>query len=153
MRAYSWTSACRPTINAQVFGETVGDRKKLTADELLEIATPAESAIHAAFEWDDAVAGHEYRLTEARKLIRSLRCTIVVKGRPPEPPMRVFIHVETRKLGRTYVIPATILTDAEARNSAILDCLRLLAGIRSRFAYLKELDSVWLACDNVRQTM
>lgn len=33
-------------------------------------ANPKRSPLHDEFEWDDQVAGHEYRLSQARKLIR-----------------------------------------------------------------------------------
>lgn len=148
MKTFSWTSGYRPTINAQILGEFLATREKITPDELLEEATPAKSEIHPAFEWNNSIAGHEYRRAQARKMLGALRVTITVRGRPPTPPVRCWVHVTTRKLGSVYASPKIILSDSEAHNSAILECLRLLAGIRSRFSYLKELRLVWEAVDS-----
>jgi hypothetical protein len=40
---------------------------------VIEAARPADSPIHGEFEWDDAKASHEYRLDQARGLIRFVR--------------------------------------------------------------------------------
>jgi hypothetical protein len=48
-------------------------KQKLTADQLLAEATGASSPLHSAFGWDDAEAAHQYRLVEARHLLRSIQ--------------------------------------------------------------------------------
>lgn len=42
-----------------------------TLDIVLEAAEPS-SPIHAAFTWDDQIAAHEFRLTEARQFVKNL---------------------------------------------------------------------------------
>lgn len=42
---------------------------RLTADMVLKDAKKQSSPLHGEFEWDDAVAGHKYRLEQARDLI------------------------------------------------------------------------------------
>lgn len=53
---------------------------KVAASVLLEEQTPPDAPLHDRFEWDDSKAGHEYRLDQARKLIRVAR--VVVGDRP-----------------------------------------------------------------------
>ena len=48
------------------------------AAALVDAATPKDSPAHAAFEWDNKKAGHEYRLIQARTWIR--RVTVVKDG-------------------------------------------------------------------------
>lgn len=43
---------------------------EITASELVEAARPESSPAHAAFEWNDAIAGEEYRLFQARRWLR-----------------------------------------------------------------------------------
>jgi hypothetical protein len=43
---------------------------EVRASVLVEEARPKESPAHDAFEWRDKVAAHEYRLTQARQMIR-----------------------------------------------------------------------------------
>lgn len=44
----------------------------ITASELVEAAKDEMSPAHCAFEWDDAIAGHEHRLSQARKYLRTV---------------------------------------------------------------------------------
>lgn len=48
---------------------------KLTARILLEAATPDTHPLHVLFEWDDTTAAQNYRLEQARRLIRSCKVT------------------------------------------------------------------------------
>ena len=50
----------------------------LTPDKVLAAAVPEDSPIHNQFEWDDTRAGHTYRLTQARALIRRVRVSVIV---------------------------------------------------------------------------
>ncbi len=43
---------------------------RLAPSIVLAEAQPEDSPLHNEFEWDDSVAAHEYRLQQARKLIR-----------------------------------------------------------------------------------
>ena len=76
---YGWKSGSRldRRLSARVFGPIMARYlnlygQRLAAEKLLEEATPAGSRLHEAFEWDDIKAAHQYRLTQARHLLRSL---------------------------------------------------------------------------------
>ena len=43
--------------------------------------------MHARFEWDDAVAAHEYRKAQARQLIRVVMTTVA------DTKVRAFVHI------------------------------------------------------------
>jgi hypothetical protein len=45
----------------------------LTPASLVEVAAAPEHLLHDRFEWDNTLAGHQYRLVQARGLIRSVR--------------------------------------------------------------------------------
>lgn len=44
---------------------------------VIEEARPQTSPLHDSFEWRDDVAGHEYRLIQARTLIRRVKIRVV----------------------------------------------------------------------------
>lgn len=44
----------------------------LTAEDVVTAATDPDHPLHPCFEWDDAVAGHQHRLTQAYTLIRPI---------------------------------------------------------------------------------
>ena len=50
---------------------------KLTAEQVLDAAKPAESPIHDCFEWENSTAAYLYRLDQARELIRRVRIEVV----------------------------------------------------------------------------
>jgi hypothetical protein len=48
----------------------------LYPDAVVEFATNEETALHPKFEWDNNIAGHEYRLWQARHLIKIVVITL-----------------------------------------------------------------------------
>lgn len=62
---------------------------KLTAEVILDAATDPESPLHTHFEWDQAVAAHEYRLVQARELVRRAETVIM------ERPVRKFVFIKS----------------------------------------------------------
>ena len=46
--------------------------KVLVAEDVVEDASHPDHILHKDFEWDDTVAGHQWRLTQARALIRKV---------------------------------------------------------------------------------
>lgn len=53
--------------------DAYGDYKPL---QFVEDASDPEHPAHRWFEWDDAVAGHEYRIWQARQFVSTLRVTV-----------------------------------------------------------------------------
>jgi len=66
------------------------EHKALKPTIVVAEATPEESLLHPSFEWNNSVAGHEYRLIQARQLIRVVVPMIEVAGKAV--PDR-FVHV------------------------------------------------------------
>lgn len=54
---------------------------RLTAEQVVEAARDEESPLHGYFVWDDDVAAYQYRLDQARALIRNVRVTMRVSRR------------------------------------------------------------------------
>lgn len=68
---------------------------RLSADLVVKEATPEESPLHDELNWDDADAGHQYRLMQARQLIRSQKIHIV-QDDPKSERVRAWIHIPAR---------------------------------------------------------
>jgi hypothetical protein len=62
---------------------------KLTPEQVVAEAADSSSPLHDKFEWDDAVAGHLYRLEQARGLIRKVQ--VVVE----QTQVRAFVHLRS----------------------------------------------------------
>jgi hypothetical protein len=50
----------------------IANNGEITASELVDAARPVDSPAHPGFEWDDAIAGEEYRRYQARHWMRNL---------------------------------------------------------------------------------
>ena len=61
---------------------------KLTASSVVEAAEADDAPLHPFFVWDDTEAAREYRLMQARQLVRSVRVI-----RDDQPPRRIYVHV------------------------------------------------------------
>jgi hypothetical protein len=59
---------------------------KLTADLLVQKATPADSLLHDLFEWNDKKAGKMYRVEQAREIIRSIKVVVIIEDRAARGP-------------------------------------------------------------------
>lgn len=54
------------------FIEEKFDGEIVAAEDVVEAAAPAESPIHTYFTWDDSEAATQYRLEQARRLMRAI---------------------------------------------------------------------------------
>jgi hypothetical protein len=95
----------RSSVSAQAMGERIsallqelgmfpeGVLTLVPKERLLEDAKPAESPIHDAFEWDDAVAGHMTRLGQAGDYLRNTIEVEIVPGTSLTRQRKLMIHV------------------------------------------------------------
>lgn len=151
---YVWRdSGMRPPVSAQAAGEELARVARangghLRPDTVVEESRPAEAPLHPAFEWDDPTAAHAYRVDQARSIIRSVHVLEVSDGEEPRPQI-AYVHVTPREVGPCYMATATVLSDADLRDQAIAEALRLLTGVRKRFEHLEELAEVFAALERV----
>ena len=74
----------------------------LGAEDYVAAAADADSPLHQTLEWDDGVAGHQYRLQQARSIIRAV---IIKRGEADLGPVYVYVDPE-----RKYQ-PASVVVD------------------------------------------
>lgn len=107
----------------------------LTADLVVEAATPADHPLHSRFEWDDTVAGHAYRLTQAAQLLR-----VTFKPDPSQPrELRAFVAVKGKGTQRCDYVPvAEAMSDAFTRRIVLADMEREWRIFRRRYEDMSE---------------
>lgn len=132
--------------NAQEVGEAL---EQLTANEqnfgphlLVETARPKSSPLHKYFEWDDTEAAAQYRIEQARYLIRTV---IVVRDEEPESPrIRAFVAVaEDAGRGR-YVPMGRALSTPSYREKLMADAESDLARYQNKYSVLRNIDEWWV---------
>lgn len=67
----------------------------LTPEIVVDAARQEDSPLHTAFEWDNKEAAHQYRIEQARRLIRSVKVVVTVEDRAVKIPM--FVRDSTRE--------------------------------------------------------
>lgn len=77
--------------------ERIRKESGLTPAAIVLEAEPEDSPLHPAFQWDDTVAGHEYRLMQARQLTRSVA---VIVG--TSLPRSMYVRVKSTGHNGTY---------------------------------------------------
>lgn len=94
------------------------ERGKLNAQELVNASRPTEAPMHQDFEWDDAIAGEQWRKAQARTYIAGIVYTPV---QTHGEPVRVFAKVTAG--ASEYTNLETILKSSDSieilRESAI----------------------------------
>lgn len=151
---YGWRPGSRVKLDPEKAGREMEDvRRKnggaLTPEALLERARSANSATHDHFEWDDTVAAHQHRLSQAGDLIRAITIDVVKSNLEPPKPIRAFVSVE-RQGERSYTSTAHALSDAELRKQVLDRAWADLEAWRQRHAELTEFAKIFAAIDQAR---
>jgi len=118
----------------------------LRPSDVVTAAQDPDHRLHGQFEWDDEKAGHEYRLWQARQLIRTT--VTVLEGTTQE--IRAYISLEpdrTKEMG--YRLLRDVLVDPELRQIALAEALEELKIFRAKYQQLQELAPVFAAARRV----
>jgi hypothetical protein len=109
---------------------------RLTPHAVLEAATAEDHPLHARFEWDDSIAGHKYRLTQARELIRVVKEKYVDRSGNPED-VRFFVSMPG-PAGMAYE-PATEVAADEFASKVVMQAMeREWRSLRRRYERFSE---------------
>lgn len=65
----------------------------ITPQIVIDDAMDEDSPLHSHFTWDDAEAGHQWRVEQARRLIRRVRLEVTIE----EQPVRAIAFVSNPK--------------------------------------------------------
>jgi hypothetical protein len=114
---------------------------KLTPAIVLEAATPEDHPLHHRFEWNDAVAGHKWRLHQAGNL---LRCKIKQQTDGGTRNIRAFWPVRGEEVdgaedpGADYTPIEQVAQDPVARQVMLLSMQREWVTMKRRYGFMAE---------------
>lgn len=128
------------------FLETNFPNGEINPEDLLRLATPKSSPIHDYFEWSDAKAAHEYRLDQARKLIRS----IVVEIEGESTPAYHNVYIESAN-HRRYVTTSRALSTKTLWDQVVSRALTEAKVWKLKYESYKELGRIFEAIDEVER--
>ncbi|MEO5375107.1 MAG: hypothetical protein H7840_12625 [Alphaproteobacteria bacterium] len=157
---YGWRPGVHLQKGAHVPAQMVGERLEqlrlassddLTADRVVADANAPSSPLHPLFEWDDDEAAHQYRLVQARSLIRSV---VVHYPAAPEGPRTAIAFVNIRQDDHHYYTATAVALSDPARRAIVLrQAWNDFQALRKRYQDLGEFAAVFAALDGVEETM
>ena len=126
---------------------TISELKRIAAENggllkpetVVEEARPESSPLHNRFTWDNTKAAHEYRLWEARHLIR----VVVEQISGTEGKHEVFVSLSADRKTSGYRVVVDVLSDEYLREQMLNDALDELNLFRQKYIRLKELASIF----------
>jgi hypothetical protein len=110
---------------------------RVTPDEVVEAAKSKSSPLHSCFDWDDSVAGHKWRLEQARTLIRTVKVQITItQERMVTVPGYIRDPGQGERQG--YISVPQIKNDPESAQKALDNELRQIEGLLTRAENIAE---------------
>lgn len=106
----------------------------IAPDDMLAAGEPEDSPIHSLFVWDNDIAGHRYRLDQARELIRRVQVHYI-EGEPKVRDIRVseYVHDPDLPHGQQgYVRTGLLKTREESAATALQAELDRVASMITR---------------------
>ena len=153
MPKISWSRGYRAKIKPEVAHtalEKIREKNgNLTAGMVLLEAKKARNPLHKAFEWDDSTAAEEFRLEQARRMLRSIE---IVYTELPKTPLRQYeVVTEPAKKDsperKVYKTVEEILEDPTTRDELLGRAIRDAITFRKKYHALSELSQVFAELD------
>lgn len=148
--SYAFRNGFAHKVSAEVAGTVCEELEKvgkLTAEELVNVSRPEDAPLHNEFEWDDAIAGENWRKQQARCLINSL----VVIAPETNQEVRKFFNIVSSD--RKYESLETVMQSVDKRDALLRDAMRELSAFRKKYARLSELAKVFDAIDGLEDAV
>lgn len=117
--------------------------------DVVSFARNETTALHACFTWDDGEAAQQYRLLEARNILR----VYVTMEESGVTDCRAYVSLTTdrTKEGGGYRSIADVMSDDALREQMLRDAFVQLKTMQQRYKSLQQLSKVWEAVDAAEQ--
>jgi hypothetical protein len=123
----------------------------LRAEDVVEFARNTRTALHAEFQWDDTEAAKQYRLSQARKIIRiNVQVLPTARGNVTVP---VYVSLSSDRIqpGGGYRRLEDVMNDADLRQQFLDQALAEFERVRRKYQNLQELAPIFAAIERVAQ--
>ena len=110
------------------------ERGSLDPTLVVDEARPEDAQLHPVFEWQDEVAGEQWRRHQARNLIRSVE--VVQEDKPATP---VWINVQPASAAASYVPSDVVAVTPDFLAVAVSEAAKRLSAADEALGQLKRL--------------
>jgi hypothetical protein len=153
---YEFSEGARFQAGAQGDAKAVGKhleklrkqaRGELTPLDVVNDARAANSPLHSFFEWDDSEAAEQYRLQQARGLIRAV-VAVYVQEDKPAIRTKAFVHINESGAPH-YRDAAHAMSQVSTRKAVLQSAWRELQAWRKKYSDLKEFSQLFETIDSL----
>lgn len=120
----------------------------LIPEKVVEFAADPNTALHKQFEWDDTEAAREYRIYQARNLIRVM-VTVLPNTTKETRAYVSLVSDRSNKSGGGYRAMVDVLSDEDRRKELLSMALADMRRWREKYGELKELAGIFQAIDDL----
>lgn len=125
----------------------------LNPRDVVAFASNPQTHLHSKFTWDDTKAAEEYRLWQARRIIK-LELEIVRNGDDEVGETNLFVSLSDERVGGGgYRLVTQVLTDADRRQKLLSDAIQELSRIRAKYQSIKELTDVFKEIEKLQKAI
>lgn len=147
---YKWVIPFKKA-DANVAGavcESLENSVGLTSETLLDASRPEDAPLHNVFEWDDEIAGEQYRLIQSRNIIKNLR-VITEDVTHKEIETRAFVSLETTPRAKhSFEGIMTVVSNDEKKTALLQIACRDMEAFKRKYGTIVELSDV-IACMDI----
>lgn len=120
----------------------------LCPKKVVAFAKNKDTSLHSAFEWSDSKAAYEYRIEQARRLIRVSVEVVSYEGE--DITVQAFFSCEKDRNGcGGYKSFSALMLDEEGRESVLQTAIGELKAFQNRYKRLKELSNVFSVIESL----
>lgn len=124
---------------------------ELTPEDVVEDAKDPSSPLHGFFEWSNTKAAHQYRLQQARGLIRSV-VAVYVSETEPAIRQRAYVHVPEAGAPH-YRDTAQAMSQTKTREMVLRRAWEELQHWRKRYKEMQEFAELIGVIDETGKTL
>ena len=125
----------------------------LRPEDIVEFARDPKTALHSRFQWDDTEAAHQFRLEQARRIVR-VHVVLIKSPRRNQPiKVRQWHSLPSDRGGASYRKTVTILSSKDMRRELVQQALDELDSTRMKYQHLRELAEVWNSIKRAKKSV
>lgn len=116
--------------------------------KVVAFARNKATALHKCFTWDNTKAAQEYRIWEARQLIR---VHVVMLPQAPQTPVRAWVSMRGDRGKGGYRRIEDVMNDASLRASMLEQAAADMELFQQKYGVLDELGDIFAAMEQTRR--
>ena len=119
----------------------------ISPQAVVDYARDGDTALHSAFTWNNTKAAEQYRLWQARQVIR----VCVTCHEKLRDPIRVYVSMQEDRGEEGYRLLDDVMSDKDMRESLLIQAMADLKRWKAKYRQLTVLAPIFEAMDGVQR--